>query len=97
MRNYSKYRRIRKRKRVNSGRIKRRNRNKGRIYQKTRKQNTYKKRSRRSRRKRLNRTQAKQYRTHAKRPIMGDREWDSIFKFERKWGVMRRGRGWPRH
>jgi len=48
-------------------------------------------------RKRKYRTHAKYYRTHAKRPILGDRFWDDTFKFERKWGVMRRGRGWPKH
>jgi len=37
------------------------------------------------------------YRTHAKKPILGYRFWDEVFKFERKWGVMRRGKGWPRH
>lgn len=36
------------------------------------------------------------YRTHAKRPILGDREWDAIFKFERKWGVMRQSKEWPK-
>jgi len=38
----------------------------------------------------------RKYRTHAKRPILGDREWDAIMKFERKWGVMRRGKEWPK-
>ena len=37
------------------------------------------------------------YRTHAKKPILGYRFWDETFKFERRWGVMRRGKGWPRH
>lgn len=49
-------------------------------------------------RKKRYRTHAKQYRTHAmKKPILGDGYWDDRFKFERKWGVMRRGRGWPKH
>jgi len=31
-----------------------------------------------------------------KEPIMRESDWRSIMKFERKWGVMRRGREWPK-
>jgi len=48
-------------------------------------------------RQRKQRTHAKHYGTQAKKPILGDGFWDDIFKFERKWGVMRRGREWPKH
>jgi hypothetical protein len=29
-------------------------------------------------------------------PIMRESDWRSIMKFERKWGVMRQGKGWPK-
>jgi len=47
--------------------------------------------------KRYKRGRRRYYRTHAmKKPILGDRDWDAIMKFERKWGVMRQGKGWPK-
>jgi len=62
--------------------------------------NTRKRYYRRSNQKkqRWKRKYKKTYRTQAtKKPILGDRFWDDTFKFEIKWGVMRRGRGWPKH
>jgi len=63
-----------------------------RYSKKTRSKTTNQKRKYRSKT-RINRN----YRTHAKKPILGYRFWDETFKFERRWGVMRRGKGWPRH
>jgi len=88
MRNYSKFSRIRGKRRFNSKGIKKGIRNKKRIYH-------FRKNT--GRRKRWSRWK-KIYRTQAKKPILGvmDLEWDRIMKFERKWGVMRQGKGWPK-
>ena len=88
MRNYCKINRISRKRRINSKGIKGRIRNKKRIYHAH--ANTGR-RKRWSKRKKI-------YRTQAKKPILGvmDLEWDRIMKFERKWGVMRRGREWPK-
>ena len=39
----------------------------------------------------------KRSKSWGKEPIITDSDWRSMKKFEQKWGVMRRGREWPKH
>ncbi len=96
MRKRLKLNRKRRKKRINSKRIKKGIRNKNDLPQKT-KQRKLNRRMRRKRKYRSKTRIKRNYRTHAKKPILGYRFWDETFKFERRWGVMRRGKGWPRH